>query len=442
MTNFTLRRNIFTNGSSDADLLAFDDILQNAIGSFMINNGSKYDISAFCPTEDCAWKPFDTLGMCSSCADVSHMLTFTCLEESGEWRRSVNVNVNSTSVFSCGYFLNATSDNPILMTGYTINGSASLDEPGEALLMTNLNLVDVNTGVAYWGGSINFKTPGFPLVDFIQVVAPDATSVYRNATPVARECVFRYCTKQITASYDAGNYSEYVISSTFDTGEPFDPLVLDPNFSWDYYKTISITPLGSTRTFTVPNVTSLSTIFSFQEFSPSYLSADNSSAVPLLRVRNWIGFTPELFEYPHNPFAAPTAGETYIANMSTMITNAIRTYPGSYETVNGTGSIETYIHVQWGYITLPLTLVLLVFILLIVIILNHRKEDTLGIWKTSALASMANGLDESGKGTFESTHRLYDVFEHAANIKVALRLESGRHRLVVVEEENAVIAQV
>jgi hypothetical protein len=360
------------------------------------------------------------------------MLEFACLEESGEWRSEVTVNdVNSTKVVSCGHFLNATSDNPILMSGYSLNSSAS-DGVGELLLMRNLNLQDVNVDVTYWGGSINYGNPAFPIVDFIQIAAQDAASVFRNETPTARECVVQWCTKRIVASYDQGNYSEHVISEAYDTTEPFDALDFGTDMVFTYYKNISITPPGSSLTFIVPNATALPTIFLFQDYMPAYLTGKNATATPLLRTHNWVGEDPKLWTYPNNPFAEPHDGTAYLQNMTTAVTNVIRSYPGSSEMFRGTGGLETYIRARWGFFALPLLLVCFTLVLLIAVIIDHRKAGDMGIWKTSSLATLANGLDPSIMRTFGSTRQMYDVFENSAKVKVALRPERDKYKLSIV----------
>ena len=66
------------------DVLGPDPLMKAAVFSFMLDNGTDKGVSPLCPSEDCSWEPFDTLAMCSACADVSSLLTLACLEESGD----------------------------------------------------------------------------------------------------------------------------------------------------------------------------------------------------------------------------------------------------------------------------------------------------------------------------------------------------------------------
>jgi hypothetical protein len=429
MVDFTLQRNTFQNSTSNEDVIAPDRLMQDIVFSFMVNNGTDREVSAFCPSEDCSWKPFDTLALCSACTDVSDMLTLACLEESGDWRKNASVEVAGPKTFSCGYFANATSDNPILMSGYAVDTNSTPAAPSEFLLMRNLNLHDPNVDKTYWGGSINYGNPGFPLVDFIQAASPDPASVLRGDKPVARECVLQWCTKRVLASYDAGQYSEQILSQSFDAGPAFDPLNFGDDLFFTYDKNISISPPDSNSTFTIRNDTTLSTIFLFQDFFPAYLTAANDTATPLLRTRNILGQSPRHWLYASNPFASMDGGNEYITKMAETVTTLIRTYPGSSELFRGTGGMETFISVRWGYFALPVVLVCLTLGLLVAVILENRRNTEIGVWKSSILASMVHGLDDKARSTLQSTSRLSDVFKHAKMLNVKLRTEQNRGQL-------------
>ncbi|KIW05859.1 uncharacterized protein PV09_03062 [Verruconis gallopava] len=441
MVDFKLMDASFQNGTDSTEFGGPDRLLQDVALSFMFDNGTERPLSAFCPTEECTWRPFDTLAVCSACANVSSMLTFACIEETGEWRSNdTTITIDQTNVTkttSCGYFLNATTANPILMSGYALDES-SVDGIGEILLMRNLNLHDVNIDTTYWGGSINFATHGFPIVDYIQVTGENAESVLRNQTPVARECAVHWCTKHIIGSYKNGNYSEEVLSESYDSSVPFDPLYWGSNMDFYYFKNITIQPEDSSTTFKVPNYTALTTIFLFQEYMPAYLTAENTTSTPFLRINNWVGEQPEFHKYNFNPFAPPNDGAEYLKRLTDTMTNVIRTYPESSETFAGSGSVETYIHVRWGFIAFPMVLINLTLVFLVAVIMEHRRHKEVGIWKTSIIAAMTSGLDERARDSFKSTKDLYDVFERSVRVKVGLYSDrsSRRYLQVVRETEN------
>jgi len=51
-------------------------------------NGSQVDFPVSCPTSRCEWPPYQSLGVCSACEDISSLLTFACLPMKMDWLRS------------------------------------------------------------------------------------------------------------------------------------------------------------------------------------------------------------------------------------------------------------------------------------------------------------------------------------------------------------------
>ncbi|KAF2853170.1 hypothetical protein T440DRAFT_320149 [Plenodomus tracheiphilus IPT5] len=86
----------------------------------------------------------------------------------------------STST-ACGYFLNATSQAPVLMSGYRLDSSQAMSR-GETLLMRTLPLVTDPLRMPIYVGSINFRHIDYPILDALIVSSADGTadSVYRK----------------------------------------------------------------------------------------------------------------------------------------------------------------------------------------------------------------------------------------------------------------------
>lgn len=189
----------------DLDLQSITNkfFFDNGTQPIPFGNGTRADIPLSCPTSKCTWTPYQTLGFCSSCVDVSELLTFACLETRVDWTSNLTGTGNETyypNSTMCGYFVNITSVMPILMSGYLVNTNDS--SQGEALLTRALPLVTVPYRLPLWGGSINFKNIRNPTVDFLLVSAANGSAgVYRNETPVAQECVFSWCVKTMQSSF-------------------------------------------------------------------------------------------------------------------------------------------------------------------------------------------------------------------------------------------------
>lgn len=61
---------------------------QNGTHPLVTGNSSQAEIPISCPTSRCDWPPYDTLGVCSACEDISDLLDYACLTMSLDWIRS------------------------------------------------------------------------------------------------------------------------------------------------------------------------------------------------------------------------------------------------------------------------------------------------------------------------------------------------------------------
>jgi hypothetical protein len=52
------------------------------------HNGTQSDLPLSCPTSICKWEPYQTLGVCSACADITSLLKYACLPMRMDWIRS------------------------------------------------------------------------------------------------------------------------------------------------------------------------------------------------------------------------------------------------------------------------------------------------------------------------------------------------------------------
>jgi hypothetical protein len=61
---------------------------QNGTQTSTNRNGSQANFPLSCPTSRCEWSPYQTLSVCSACADISHLLTYACLPMTLDWIRN------------------------------------------------------------------------------------------------------------------------------------------------------------------------------------------------------------------------------------------------------------------------------------------------------------------------------------------------------------------
>lgn len=402
-----------------------DPSLRPVIGQFMVDNGTqpvlfgngtRPEIPLSCPTSNCTWPEYETLGVCSECVEVSNLLEYTCLYTKIDW------SANSTGPISakttpngtvCGYFLNATSEAPILMSGFVLEGTNDQPQVGEALLVRTLPLTEFLTKEPLFGGSVNFKHIRNPILDSLIVSAANgADSVYKGVAPIAHECVLAWCVQTIKSSYDWGRYSEIVRSVHMNTtAGPFPwesfRVQLDGETGQMtlYMQDIIITPSPSSRTgsghiianetYTLSNTTASNVIMIFDDYFPSYYTAASASEKPQLRYKNFLD-GPSLRQLPFNPLLAPNNLTRHMERLASAMTNVVRSSKDSKEMLRGEAfNRENFVSVRWEWLTLPLGLLFSSLIFLAATIVKSALErDRVGIYKTSAIATLLYGLSD------------------------------------------------
>ncbi|KAF2248015.1 hypothetical protein BU26DRAFT_428431 [Trematosphaeria pertusa] len=418
----------------DQDLLPITQqfFYDNGTHPIASGNGSRADVPTSCPTSNCTWPPYQTLGICSACEDVSSILTHACLASTIDW----TANLTGTGTEStypngtmCGYFINATSDHLVFMSGY--NTDSNVLYAGEALLMRALPLVTNPDKRPLFGGSIHFKNIRNPISDFIIVSAPGGPeSVYRNETPVAKECVVSWCVKTLKSSYFWGSYEEEVIDTFLNTtalGAPF-PWVTSLYESPELHGTDityleNVTIDVSSLHYGTSNESHSHVISLFDDFLPSFTTVANTSAEQLTRFRF---YSAKNFRriLDVNPWLPPNNITHHMERLATAMTNVIRSSTSSNKEVFGDAyGIEVYVKVQWAWLAFPLALLLLSAIFLVAtMVKSARDRGEVGVWKTSAMPTLIYSLPKDLQGTFSSNTSTWTTAGRAGAQKTRIKL--------------------
>lgn len=396
-----------------------------------MDGGADNQLSPYCPSDDCEWLPFQTLGMCSSCADISEELQFGCQYELGDWRPGQAATPQNSTLYplihSCGYFFNISGPYPMLATGYTTNSSSPTPYSTDALMSRLFRLQapeNPDNVRPYWNGSLRFQNVSLPIVDFVIVSSASASAAYNNQTPIAHECVLQWCVQTISASYSKGSYEEKVLKTVQNnafTGNLNESVVNKEGETLiSFFSNVTIRMEG--QEFFVDNNTVLQTVMDFEEYFPIYTTVDNISSTPQVRFygNSLDGNVSRITTMSSSVWLPPNNITKYVQDMATSLTNVIRTYPNSTELVLGSGALETYIRVQWAWLVLPFILVCFAFTFLMLTI--HQSSGCSGVktWKNSALATLLNGLTDDAKRAIGPPDELLQMRERANKITVRL----------------------
>lgn len=380
-------------------------------------NGTRAEFPFSCPTNNCTWPTYETLGVCHACEDVSELLSWACLDTELDWLSSLDGSGPSGTEAefptgrACGWFINATSENPVLMSGYATLPDEEATQ--EVLLTRTLPLTTLQKLPLYGDGSINFKNYRNTMLDALIVSAANGrNSIFLNETPIALECVLTWCVKTIKSNYALGRYEENVTRTFINTTDGPYPWTSEP-YEEEDLKTVTIDYLAeinldvseypldpdaaprTTSNYGVTAATAFETNMIFDVAFPSFTTIKNTSSSNVYRYG--IGTQgPGLTRYMHkNPWLAPNDIPNHMNRFAKALTDAMRAAP-NHKTLEGKAyNEETYVGVRWEWITLPAGLLLFTMVfLLTTIVRSSRNRDNVGVWKTSAVATLLYGFPD------------------------------------------------
>lgn len=343
-----------------------------------------------CTSGNCTWPTFSSLGICSHCEDVTAYA-----------QKHSSCSTSSTSEMEqMNCTINLPGSPPYLAFQSTIVESAATQEypymlvwPSNLKYYADTDFYDYLTNGTYAG----VEEPLLP----IAVVKVDPFQM-QNITR-ADQCALSFCVKTYNESVSNGAISSTVLSTWPGRYSGSDVIISPPadkegsitskNFSVD--STTAHGVLGTIGTKFFGNLTVM--IDAVQQITGHVPSSDIMDA---------LNQTSDLYGL--------------MESVATSMTNHIRSVSAS--TVPGQmGTVETYVHVRWVWLTLPAVLIVssAAFLALAMLETRHKKAE---VWKDSSLALIFHGLEQKGEsaGMVNTLSGMEDV---AKEMKV--RLDRG-----------------
>ena len=377
------------------------------------SKAARTEIPLSCPNSNCTWQPYETLGTCSKCADISDLLEFKCQYTTLDWiqvpdrdpETAFNIYPNGTS---CGWWLKA--DVPILMTGQNVDTDTA--HSGEILLMRAQPLYDVFFRDPLPGYPAKLNHTRNPLAHVVIVSGENVANIQRNGTPIAHECIVSWCAKEILSEYADGNYKEVVIktyeNSTLGTTPWSVKEYQGVEGNWegiDYTYLEDVILTTPNKTYRIDNDTHVMTLSLFDDPFPSTYTLANTTdpSKAMLRYRQYTKVNPWMRNVSYNPFMFDNIS-VHIEDMTTSITNMMRLSTNHSEMITGPSfDLETFVDVRWPWLAFPLGLLTLTFVFLVATIIRSSMEiEHIGIYKTSAIATLLYGLPDDMQEKFRS----------------------------------------
>jgi hypothetical protein len=369
--------------------------MKAAVYDGVFKPSSANDVSPTCTTGNCTFPLFDTLAVCSKCLDVSSQVV-----------------------------INNAPANPSALEGiqdvsYSLPGGATIDfsvvfvegnlAQGPSIILTT----DFPSNLSK--ESLGLQDPLFTLValQFPDVAPQIKDGNYYSTQPTTNECALYFCVNTYNASVVNGVLNSTLISSwTSSTGTPTVGAALGSTGMDGTQDAVLQAPadgVNGNHTYVIPagslanlrawlNVTLQGTLnTSFSEVDGTIWANDVIQA--LNETTDWDGLMSSV----------ALSITSYIRSDASGLLGVVH--------VNGTAyKMETYVHVRWRWMALPIALVGLSIVFLAATILKNEHKSALA-WKSSSLALLFHGLEGVGKGA-EGLGQMESVAKHT---RVVLR---------------------
>ncbi|EER29434.1 hypothetical protein CPC735_071160 [Coccidioides posadasii C735 delta SOWgp] len=368
-----------------------DPTMKSAIytGLFLNENATISAIMPTCPTGNCTWPTYYTLGACAGVADLTSQLKSTCPDKIG-------------SIDTCEYTLpndvTLAKDKNMIITNGKAMTFTGLNEPVAHFFMV---YKDLNATYGSGGGNNYYDW------DF-----------YIGAN--ALECAIRFCVLSVNTTVTQGQpHTELTEVRTnashrnpFTLSKVWFELWLEPEDQDMAY----IIPQGSREAITT---------WTYDVFNGT--STQGSRARNLYTSDVAQVFAAAMQMRPRSE--RKTAVSNIMRNIASSMTNNIRTYGDGDFAMGSSLSAEVFVSVQWEWLTLPLALIGLSLIVLVSTIVKARRLGA-KVWKSSSLAILLGFNVDTRKRMPDLDHK--DILDNSTKGVVVSLEDSGDHTWSIV----------
>ncbi|EFW15362.1 conserved hypothetical protein [Coccidioides posadasii str. Silveira] len=376
---------------SDENSGLADPTMKSAIytGLFLNENATISAIMPTCPTGNCTWPTYYTLGACAGVADLTSQLKSTCPDKIG-------------SIDTCEYTLpndvTLAKDKNMIITNGKAMTFTGLNEPVAHFFMV---YKDLNATYGSGGGNNYYDW------DF-----------YIGAN--ALECAIRFCVLSVNTTVTQGQpHTELTEVRTnashrnpFTLSKVWFELWLEPEDQDMAY----IIPQGSREAITT---------WTYDVFNGT--STQGSRARNLYTSDVAQVFAAAMQMRPRSE--RKTAVSNIMRNIASSMTNNIRTYGDGDFAMGSSLSAEVFVSVQWEWLTLPLALIGLSLIVLVSPIVKARRLGA-KVWKSSSLAILLGFNVDTRKRMPDLDHK--DILDNSTEGVVVSLEDSGDHTWSIV----------
>jgi len=360
-------------------------------GLFAENNNPSAALNVTCSTGNCTFGPFETLAVCYSCIDMTPYMTRYCQD-------GKSTDGNATD---CGWQLPG--------------GSAYLNKSTDVLSMTS------SFPSSY--GDMPYTT-----IMKLTFMGTESRIVPDTLNPWSLQCSLSACIQTLSSSVTNGYLSEDIVDTHLN-GTIVN--ISDPRSSTP----IDLTSPTINTTFTLAQGAKLAMQSWFATLFKSGSASRSTSNQPLssdanVLVNLTVGVssgetffdTDVVTAFYWNYYEYAAGIPMLMRDLSISMTVAMRSFAGAVPHRGVATSSESFVHVRWAFITVPVVVVLLTALFLAAAMWRSSRSRT-KLWKSSALAMLFHGLDPDTRLRIGSEGSLGEKVQRAKGVKV--RLDDG-----------------
>lgn len=325
-----------------------------AYAGFVSPLNSTFNVTSACSSGNCTWPSFQTLGVCSSCTDLTNEITPVPIDP--KWFRDGGpLNFSLPNGFNMTTQKGVRGNESLPLTYMNVSTTASMHS----------NLYKTVDDFSLNNLSMAYADRGSLMID-IFVLRLRGVSSSGDDAAFAKECLLQYCVKTITATQRNGELVETEVdawaNNSVEARKFYKGYLQFDHTAWSplYF----LQPPGQDRVFRVghdPQVL-MTNWLDRQLTGTGYWGGPDADS---FQTSDQLQGIDEAFKDGEDGL------QRLMANVASAMTASLRT--ASNETAPGVVLIsEPYIHVEWAWITLPLLLyILCIFFVVIVALKAH-----------------------------------------------------------------------
>ncbi|KAJ0165865.1 hypothetical protein CTA2_9699 [Colletotrichum tanaceti] len=362
-------------------------------GLFAENGKPWLSLPVNCQTGNCTWEPFETLGVCNTCVDMSEFMVRSCEDDSAP----------EGDMTECGWSV-----------------------PVGAKLKTHADVFSMTPIFPQGLGDMSYST----IMKLVFMGSENQGGTAGHLAPWARQCTLQACVQTLSSSVVNGELKETILHvETNDTvatatQESLEPIHISGGTTKISYP-INMKVMMGMRSWFSDLFRNGSASRNREVINKNITTPDNVIVNLTVGISSGETFfdTDIVQAFYWNYYEYPAGIDMLMNDLATSVTVSFRSFNGT----NVTGvahAVESYIHVEWSFLTLPLFTVLLTVLFLCASIYQTYRHKA-SLWKSSVLATLVHGLDTSARERLEDLGGLSEQQKKAKTVKVQLDEDDG-----------------